>query len=451
MSVETLQHLTPPNLKQLDILIQPDVGGRREQVSPFNNTIVIARPIERILPPTGVSNTQKLDTEEYLARVARLQNQFDGSLETKARGPVRNYNPVLERAMFETLQTEEERKQFKLHEIKQIETALRERYHVATSIVIYDIDDDGKLRSRDLPNQAFEDVLTVGIEYYRQMGSHDVPRIEQEKVGIVKIQKAFADPNAPVDLKVEVISGPGLVEGTIFTDNFLDRYELLEDPFTRRRIVQMTRFASDLSYEQAEEMITASRPDYFNGRVGSKDQWLLANPIFESSGEILIQRKNALKEEGFQKIAQGSSDLIHCLVDRICGSVFAPEQVKVALNAVLNGADYIWEGLVGIKDKVVSMTSKIVNKIMPIFKTLEEKVNWLGYQAVRVVAGGCGLSAGFSVGGIASKIGNLISGIVRSISSVFGGEAGKKGKSCISCGEVNYCTEKCYVCNGTLI
>lgn len=446
MSVETLQY---------DILIQPDLGGRFQPNTSLEKTIVIARPAERILPPTEVSDTQKLitiDAEEYLARVVRLQNYFDGSLGITT-GAIRNYNPVLERAMFEQLQlqTGEENEQFKLYEIKQIETALRERYHVATSIVIYDIDEDGKLRSRDLPNQTFEDVLTTGIEYYKQLGSPDVPRMEQERTGILKIQEAFADPNIPVDSKVEVVSGTGLVKGTVFEDNFLDRYELLEDQLTGRRIVRMTRFTSDLSYEQAEKIITDSRPDYFDGRVGPMDEWLLANPIFEGSG-ILIQRKSALKEEVFQKIVRGNSDTIHCLVDRICESVFTPEKVVVALNAVLNGADYIWEELVSIKDKVVSIASKVVNRIMPIFRTIEEKVNWLGYQVVRAVAGGCGLSAGFSTGslkGILGKLTGFISGVIRGIGGLLGfGESDSMGSlyfSCPACGAINKRPREGYV------
>lgn len=40
---------------------------------------------------------------------------------------------------------------------------------------------------------------------------------------------------------------------------------------------------------------------------------------------------------------------------------------------------------------------------------------------------------------------------VRSIGGILEGERGKKGKSCIICGEVNYCTKNCYKCNGMLI
>lgn len=380
---------------------------------------------DRIIPhiaPQGLPLKPSVNPEKYLVTVTRLQDFFDRRLGGR-EGAVRNYNPVLERAAYEQLQTEEEREQFKLYEIKQIETALRERFHVATSTVIYDIDENGKLRSRDLPKSPFEDVLTTGVEYYKHLGSPDVSRMEQERLGIVKIQEIFADPNAQINLKAEVISGPGTVKGTIFTDNFLDRYELLEDPFTQRRIVQMTRFASDLSYEEAEKTITASRPDYFDGKAGPFDEWLLANPIFEGSSRVLIQRKNALKEETFQKIIQGSSDSIHYLVDRICESILIPEKVELALSTVLNEADYIWEGLVNIKDKVIS-------RIMPIFRNIEEKVNWFGYQVVRVVAGGCGSSAGRSIlSRIKGLIGSLFGGVTSGSKEGIGGMCEKCGGS----------------------
>ncbi|MBI2039691.1 hypothetical protein HYT18_01335 [Candidatus Microgenomates bacterium] len=460
MRTEAAEHSPISTFKEIDILVQPDVGGRYEPNFSFDNTIVIAQPTERITAPTEAPKSQKesrLDIEEYLIRVARLQSFFDSRLGIRERGVIRNYNPVLERAAFEQLQTEEEREQFKLYEIKQIETALRERYHVATSIVIYDIDDDGKLRSRDLPNQAFEDVLTIGIEYYKQLGSPDVSRMEQERIGILKIQEAFADPNAQISLKAGVVSGPGLVKDTIFKDNFRDRYELLEDPFTQRRIVQMTRFASDLSYEQAEEIITASRPDYFDGVDIPIDQWLLANPIIGGNSEILIPIKNALKEEEFQKITQEGTARMQFLVSAICDSIFSPEKVAITLNAVLNGADYMWKRITGIKDRILSSVSAVTHKLMPVFRSLWEEINWLGHQAVRAVAVGCGLSGGFSIGG-GFSLGNVLSvtagfilGIINRFSGIFGGENGKKGKSCLSCGEVNYCTEDCYKCGGMLI
>lgn len=449
---ETLTGYSPPQTPENSAITSGDNQAfeRRYQLRTWNSLrtgYTDLPPEDRFSLSTGAQEVKKeshIDPEKYLATVARLQSHFDRSLGIRV-GTIRNYNPVLARAMFKQLQTEEERAQFKQYEIKQIETALRERYHAALSVVIYDIDESGKLRSRDLPNQAFEDVLTVGIEYYKQLGSPDVERMQQERAGILKIQEVFVDPNASANLKAEVVSGPGLVENTIFTDNFLDRYEFLEEPLTRRRIVQMTRFASAATYEQYEERITSSRPDYFEGAVEPKDQRLLANPIFENSDEIFnkifIKRKKALKEKDFQKIVQESSNRMRYLVDTICESIFDPQKVAIALNAVLNGADYIWERIAGIKERILGEVSKVANKIMPIFKTIAEEVNWLGHQAVRAVAAECGLSCGFSIGGVFSKIASFISGAVRGIGTILGfGESDQYGSlefDCPGCHQTN--------------
>lgn len=58
MSVETLQRLTTSNLKQLDILIQPDPGGRHEPNLDFNSAEVIAQPYDRISSPVESQKPQ---------------------------------------------------------------------------------------------------------------------------------------------------------------------------------------------------------------------------------------------------------------------------------------------------------------------------------------------------------------------------------------------------------
>lgn len=64
-----------------------------------------------------------------------------------------------------------------------------------------------------------------------------------------------------------------------------------------------------------------------------------------------------------------------------------------------------------------------------------------------------GCAGGGGKSGISSLSGVSLGSSVVGLSSVFGfgGETGKKGKACISCGEVNYCTKDCYKCGGMLI
>lgn len=57
-----------------------------------------------------------------------------------------------------------------------------------------------------------------------------------------------------------------------------------------------------------------------------------------------------------------------------------------------------------------------------------------GSSGVRILSG---LSLGQNIGG--------------AVYSGASGETGKKGKNCINCGEVNYCTKTCYKCDGRLV
>lgn len=65
--------------------------------------------------------------------------------------------------------------------------------------------------------------------------------------------------------------------------------------------------------------------------------------------------------------------------------------------------------------------------------------------------------SGCAGGGVKSSISSLsgvsLGSAVVGLSSVFGfgGELSKKGKACISCGEINYCTKTCYKCDGMLV
>lgn len=64
-----------------------------------------------------------------------------------------------------------------------------------------------------------------------------------------------------------------------------------------------------------------------------------------------------------------------------------------------------------------------------------------------------GCAGGGGKSGISSLSGVSLGSVVMGLASVFGfgGETGKKGKSCINCGEVNYCTKTCYKCDGMLV
>lgn len=436
----TTSNFNLPGFKHYEVLVGPDPGGKRENASIQENTIVLVRPNQQ---SSGTIEFQPpFDANKYLADVARLQRLFNHRLgiTVDEEGIIRNYNPVLARAMYETLQTEEERVQFKKYEAVQIEKALRERYHVTTSVVFYEIDGDSKLRSKDLKTLPFEQVLQIGIEYYKSLGSPDVNRLEKERVCFLTIQEYFTNPEALIGSKAKVISGPGLVEGTIFTDNFFDDYELIEDSITKKRRIKMIRHASGFTYDQYKEEVMKQNPNYFDEASGPIDEYFLSNPIFTDF--FFAERKNALNEKGFQEILQKSQARINHLVETICAPIFTPDDVKEAHNAVLNGADYIWEELKDIKEKIINGVTRVIKRVIPIFNSFAEEINWLGHQAVRAVSAGCGLSGGFSIGdGIGSSIraiigsiSSFISGALSGLKGIMGGLFGKSEWYCVKCG-----------------
>lgn len=438
LTLPSTPNFDPLSFKHYEVLTGPDLGGRQEITSPIENTVILATPYiepnSSVLVEEATTHQQETtkkpddyDTQIYLAEVNRIQKIFDRIFGKSLE--ISNYNPVLEIAKYSTLQTEEQRQQFPTYENNQIATALRERYQSATSVVYYEIDDDNKLRNRDLPTQPFEEILKNGIEYYQSLDSPDVSRMEKEREGILQLQTVLTNPETPQDTKVTVISGPSSIEGTIFKENFLDVYAVTEDPVTKKRLIRMTRFASDKNYEQYKKEVTNLQADYFDQQEGSIDEWLLSHPLVTS--EITAQNKSALKEEQIQQILTEGQHRITHLITTICENMIDPEKVAVAINAVLNGADRVWKKFQSIENKVISFVSKIRQEITPIFKNIADEINWLGHQVVRAVRAGCGMSGGFSIGkGLRGALG------MKAGSFGGGGREGIPGM-CGECGQNN--------------
>lgn len=470
MSVETKQDFPTPkldsglkDLKQMDVLVQPDPGGTYKPDFSFENTIIIAQPMDRILPniePQEQVINRPLDNEKYLADVARLQRIFNRTLGIRVdeAGEIRNYNPVLARAMYEQLETEEERARFHQYEVVQVETALKERYHAAEGTAVYSIDASSRLRSRDLPLEAFDSVLARGVTYRKELGSPDSEREQAELTGFLKIQRKLADPATPLHSKMLVVSGPGTVAGTIYGDNFVDIYELGEEA-DGKRIVIMTRFASSADYEQYKEKITSLRPTYFNEAKGAVDAWFLANPVYldagikqRSAGELFEQitgdKAGGMTGEKMREILEESKPRIGYLVEAIKAPVFNPKEIALAVNAVLKGAELAVKRLDRLKEKALESIAGFIERV-PVFKNIVEEMAWLGRQIVEQIRGACGWSGSYSLGGIAQSIGGLVSRIAGGLSVGFS----KDKDYCIHCGacgaEINCVVrkgEKCPKC-----
>lgn len=436
----------------LDDINKPGAGGIRKNTAELVDTVVITiQSDDRISPATESQDPQN---NQYLERVSRLQSFWDMSLGI-SDSRIKNYNPVLERVRFEMLETEEEKIRFRQnYAFIQIEKALRERFNVAISSVIYDFNVDGKIVSRDMPGQTFGQVLDIGIEYYGEQNPQDVPRMKKEKEGFLKIQdefyKQYKDKSKKPDKKADIISGPGIVEGTIFVDNFLDRYELLEDPMTKLRYVQMTRFTTDTTYPEYNKTLLEKIPGYIENKDPDipTDGYFLANPLFNSEN-LLIERASSLNEFDFQEIVKDGVHRMRHLAEIICADDFRPKDIVEVLNTVLNGADYAWAKMMKLKDKIIDSVAQAVDKIsswvVPVFTTIREEVDWFKKIAVRLVAAGCGLSGGFSIGGNSFSIGGMarsvisfMSGAISAVSRFISPDSkGSRTFPCPSCGFTN--------------
>lgn len=367
------------------------------------------------------------------------------------------HDPVIDRARYERANNDQERESVKRGVIIDMGKTLYERAHTAQSTVAYYQDNEGRIHNPDFPGESFDVILQRGLENSRRNGFVDYEREVAEFAGWKEVMTTLFSAKTPLESKEIVISGPGLKKGTAFTDNFVDIYTKAIDPTTGKVVVVMTRFASGVNYDEYGKTASCFDENYFGSEKGQleSDIFFKNHPIFIDS-RIDSRSANQLFDEEFKKQKEATEEektkgyLDQCRLfimhyaDSICAEFFNPDKVKIAFNAVINRFDELRKGF-------VEAVRNFVKGIFEFGRNMVDQIDYYGRMKVEEVMVGCGLSAGFSIGGIVSKIGNLISGIVRSISSVFGKESSKKGKTCFSCGEVNYCTKTCYKCGGMLM
>lgn len=448
MPVETLDHSTSSfsSLKQLDVLIAPDLGGRRKPVSLLDNTIIIAKPADRNLPPPEPH-------KPHLERVDKVQERWDLSLGIRSEGRILSYNPVLDRANLERLAEEgataDQIAAFKIDLVREMATNLRERYHVARSIVRYVLDDQGNAYSENnFANEPVDVVFQRGALYRIAQGSPEPQRELSTVEGAVKAKRELAKEETPLHSKRIVVSPPGIN----YKDNFVDIYETGLDPQTGRRIITMIRFASSLSNNEYRGKLIRLKPDYFDGFEGSFDAWCLQNPLEgdQRQSHIIFNeefrgQQQAMGEDDMQTILKACSPLVDYYKEVVCGKIFNPQELAKAFNAVLNKADAIKEWLINKGKNILSATVNFVKNASRVFRSVQEEADWFGMRAVKEIAAGCGLSGGFSTGGIKS----FISGVIRGTGGLLGfGESDSMGSlyfSCPACGAINKRPREGYV------
>lgn len=439
MPVETLQCQITPNPKQLDILIQPQ---SYDQIAP---------PVES--QKTHFPSSGSISFNNDLGRIEVLHSSF-GIREVQRL----SHDPVKDRARYERAKTDEERQAVKQGVIIDMEKNLYERAHTSQSMVTYYQDNEGRIYNPKFPGESFDVVLQRGLEYSKSKGFVDYEREVKEFEGWEEVMMVLFDPQTPINKKAIVISRAGMKPGTAFTGNFVDIYTKTVDLITGEVIVVMRRFASGTNDDEYRAVAIRFDHNYFSsGKVEErgidiyfKEHPIFIDPIVDSRSDNELFDAEFKKQKGATEEQKTKGYLDECKLfilhyaDTICSKFVEPEKVKIAFNAAINKFDSLRKGIVEFGSSTISKISGLVNKATGFFEDIEH----YGRMKVEEMMVGCGLSGGFSLGGIGEIVGGFISGVISGISGL------KKDKdyciNCGACGALIKCVvrrgQKCPVC-----
>lgn len=427
MIVETPERLTS-SLKHYEVLNQPNPGGWIDQDEQVTNYQIETFP--RISAPVESQELRKtppLDFVKDLRGIERINRFFQDGGVIMSEG-ISNYDLRSAKWAAGEARLAGQVGEFKEYETEQVEKALGERYNVAKDTVTYLIDEYFRFRNDKRADEPAATKIARGNVYLKQKGSPDTEREQKELEGFLKVEALLADPLTPLHTKTMVISPPSALKGSIYKMNYVDFYELVKDEQTGKRVVRMTRFATDATYgEGVTDAYFLSHPT----TIDATD----ARSVHEIFMVMFGSGKNTVKEKDMQAILSKSEERIRFYINALCDPAATAESIAVAFNAVLNGADLLWEGLKTAKEVVVKGIAGVFNSLS-VFRSIKEEVDWLGRLPVEQIAAACGMSAGFSVRGLRS-IGNFISNISRIFSGRF---------SSVSIEGVDYQLGSCVVC-----
>ncbi|HVF69157.1 MAG TPA: hypothetical protein VNA13_01185 [Xanthomonadales bacterium] len=361
-------------------------------------------------PPTEHRRHFSVVNNSDLLQIEALQKQSDSALgrERNASGQFDNYNFVLARWGYERLRTEKHKEQFKVNELQNVKTALRERNQTAESRLDMDIGEDKKIHNEVFPDSSYEEVLYRGLRYRAENGSNEIVREEAEIAGFLEIQEVLTSDKTEVGTKAFMISGPGFEKDTPYVHNFVDSYELAEDE-NGKRFIQYTRFASPLGYDKYEEIALGFDTDYFKEQDKSIDAWYLEHPIFISADdknqtaddvftEHFAKDVKAMEEEEFQKLWKIYSPFALYYLDQLTKDDFDPVAIAEAYNTLLlctEDKDMRAQN----KEIDIFVASQAMELNISENQYIAAMVNKFGRRDVKEVKAGCGSSGGVSFAG----------------------------------------------------
>lgn len=415
-----------------------------------------------------------INPQIYMQTVIQRRREFYTALGIPEQiNIVRNYDIPLVRVMWEQRKTGQQRRMFMDYATVDAMAALGERYNMVDATPQYIIDHNNKLRYVPFPVEPFEETDKRCLEHYRNIKSPDLAREEAGYRGRQKIQEKMVekilDPNAPIGFTMIVISGSGLTEGSNQLGNFIQAYILKQNPLTGQKYVEMIPLISKASYSTYEKTLSQIRPEYSKGITSPVDTHYLENPIefdprnrpasIEEIFELLTGEKIDLKpNQTFQKFKEENKPRVRYFLESVSDAIFNPHEAAKRWQAVLAGADIVWNNLKNIGSRVVQTASNIV-RVMPVFKSVAEEVVYLARQKIEEIMAACGLSGGLlsfkrGIKGFISGVVNGIKAVGRFLGRLFKSEwhcdycplcgenincEVKPRENCPSCGEIREC------------
>jgi len=330
------------------------------------------------------------DTQDLpMIEIDRLEDQWNKALGITQQEGFYNYHPVLARWRFEQNQKAgREIVRFKLNENQNVTTALRERDHTRESRLKFVIEGN-KIRA-EFEYEPHENTILRGRDYRRTHGSKEIDREAQEVVGFQFLQDVLTSKDTPVNTKFAVISGPGLIKGTQFEDNFVDFWELKEDE-SKKRYISYVRFSSALDYDGYKKVVGNLLPGYFDNfdaYKGPIDAWFLGHPILIPScsedvdqifDKYFEKDPKAMEERVFLERLRIYQPYIQYYLNELTKRYFDPIEIARSLNIMYLSPEH-----------KVMQTADI--------KEMARVVSDFGWMQPASVMAGCGLSAGFKIG-----------------------------------------------------
>ncbi len=282
----------------------------------------------------------------------------------------------------------------------QMVTNLSERYNVILSTYSYDVR-DGELWGKDM-GEPFMQSLKRGRDYRREYGSSiDYRREDAEVIGFKKIQDVMTDEDTPIGTMMLSVSPPGL-EGSTYSHNFIDIHtKKIQE--SGEVYVESQRVSSGLSIEEYGEKISAFAEIAID--FDDPGAYFLENPIAientltpDDLKFYLYKEHEHMDEETFTLIKENVSCLIERYAEAVVERPDFTQEHRILYNAVLNKADVIARGIQG--DGLENFRASI-----NFYDDYDEQqdIEYYGYQEVKVVSAGCGLSGGYNVSREASS------------------------------------------------